>query len=175
MRRKGEKEKSGGGNKVGRVCSITGTVLIVAVIILCSLLVLPGIFGFHMYHVISGSMEPAVPVGSLLYVRGGQPEEVEEDRIIAFYSSSEDGGVITHRVVKNNVVSGTFVTKGDANEKEDPTLTAYADYIGEVVLTVPYMGKLLTLLTSLYGKISAGCMIGIGVVLNLIGGRMGEV
>ncbi len=158
----------------GRVCSITGTLLIVIVIMLCSLLVLPGIFGFHMYHVISGSMEPAVPVGSLLYVRSGQPEDVEEGGIIAFYSSLEDGGVITHRVVKNNVVSGTFITKGDANEKEDPSPAAYADYIGEIALTVPYMGKLLTVMTSLYGKVAAGCVIGLGVALNLAGGRMEE-
>ncbi len=43
--------------------------MIVAVIILCSLLVLPEMIGFHMYHVISGSMEPAIPTGSLVYIK----------------------------------------------------------------------------------------------------------
>ena len=95
--------------------------MIVVVIILCSLLVLPGIFGFHMYHVLSGSMEPAVRVGSLIYVYEGQPEDIVEKDIIAFYSSLEDGGIITHRVLMNNVVSGTFQTKGDANDEADPT------------------------------------------------------
>ncbi|MCI9341330.1 MAG: signal peptidase I, partial [Dorea sp.] len=66
----------------GRICSVTGTVLIVAVILLCSLLVLPGMTGFHMYNVLSGSMEPAIPVGSLLYVRSGDPEQVEDEDII---------------------------------------------------------------------------------------------
>lgn len=155
----------------GRVCGIVGTVLIVLVIIMCSLLVLPGMFGYHMFHVISGSMEPAVKVGSLLYVHEEPAEEIEEDDIIAFYSSLEDGGIITHRVVANNVVSGTFKTKGDANDKEDPTPIAYENYIGKVTLTVPYMGKLLTLMTSFYGKIAAACVVLLGAVLSFIGKR----
>lgn len=98
--------------KVGRVCSIIGILMIVAVIILCSLLVLPEMIGFHMYHVISGSMEPTIKVGSLLYVREENVEEIKEEDIIAFYSSVEEGSIITHRVVKNNIVSGAFRTKG---------------------------------------------------------------
>ena len=158
----------------GRICSVTGTVLIVTVILLCSLLVLPGMTGFHMYNVLSGSMEPAIPVGSLLYVRSGDPEQVEDEDIIAFYGSLEDSGIITHRVVKNNVVSGTFTTKGDANDKEDPTPVSYDNYIGRVTLSVPYVGRVLTILTSLEGKIAAACIVGLGVILNVIGGRIGN-
>ncbi len=144
------------------------------VILLCSLLVLPGMTGFHMYNVLSGSMEPAIPVGSLLYVRSGDPEQVEDEDIIAFYGSLEDSGIITHRVVKNNVVSGTFTTKGDANDKEDPTPVSYDNYIGRVTLSVPYVGRVLTIMTSLEGKIAAACIVGLGVILNVIGGRIGN-
>lgn len=158
----------------GRICSVTGTVSIVTVILLCSLLVLPGMTGFHMYNVLSGSMEPAIPVGSLLYVRSGDPEQVEDEDIIAFYGSLEDSGIITHRVVKNNVVSGTFTTKGDANDKEDPTPVSYDNYIGRVTLSVPYVGRVLTIMTSLEGKIAAACIVGLGVILNVIGGRIGN-
>ncbi|MEZ3485314.1 MAG: signal peptidase I [Lachnospiraceae bacterium] len=158
----------------GRVCSAAGILLIVAVILLCSLLVLPGMIGFHMYNVLSGSMEPAIPVGSLLYVRSGEPEDVKEKDIIAFYGSLEDSGIITHRVVKNNVVSGTFTTKGDANEKEDPTPVPYDNYIGRVALSLPYAGSVLTMMTSLEGKIAAACVVGLGLLLNVIGGRLGN-
>lgn len=157
------------GSIPGRVCSVTGTAMIVIVILLCSLLVLPGVFGFHMYNVLSGSMEPSIPVGSLLYVQGGRPEDVVEEDVVAFYSSPEEGGIITHRVVKNNVVSGTLRTKGDANEKEDPTPVPYENYIGRVRISVPYVGKLLTIMTSLYGKIAAACVVVLGLVLNLVG------
>lgn len=160
--------------KVGRVCSIIGILMIVAVIILCSLLVLPEMIGFHMYHVISGSMEPTIKVGSLLYVREENVEEIKEEDIIAFYSSVEEGSIITHRVVKNNIVSGAFRTKGDANDTEDPTPVPYENFIGKVVLTIPYIGQLLTVMTSFYGKIAAACIVLMGVVLNLIGGRLKE-
>ena len=157
--------------KVGRVCSIIGILMIVAVIILCSLLVLPEMIGFHMYHVISGSMEPTIKVGSLLYVREENVEEIKEEDIIAFYSSVEEGSIITHRVVKNNIVSGAFRTKGDANDTEDPTPVPYENFIGKVVLTIPYIGQLFTVMTSFYGKIAAACVVLIGMALNLIGGR----
>ncbi len=165
-RGKGKKDRGG----MRRVLSVTGTMLIIIVIVLCSLLVLPGIFRFQMFNVISGSMEPTVRVGSLIYVHEEKPEEIGEKDIIAFYGMP-DGGIITHRVVKNNVVSGTFITKGDANDGEDPTPVPYDHFIGKVTLTVPYMGRVLTIMTSFHGKIAAACVVGLGAVLNLIGGR----
>lgn len=169
-RRDNGRKKRGRKGGAGRVLSITGTVLIVLVIALCSLLVLPGIFSFQMFHVISGSMEPAVPVGSLIYVHECEPEDMEEKDIIAYYGMP-DGGIITHRVVKNNVVSGTFTTKGDANDGEDPMPIPYDNFIGRVSLVVPYMGKVLTVMTSFHGKIAAACVVGLGALLNLAGGK----
>lgn len=194
--------QKGTGGKIAAVCRITGTLLILAVILLCSTLVLPGIFGWHMYNVISGSMEPALKVGSLIYIHEDLPEDVQEDDIIAFYSIPEvrspdaltdtaleeghvsggpsgydfpdDNSIITHRVMKNNVVSGNFRTKGDANDSEDPMPVDYDFYIGRVKLSVPYMGAILTIMTSLQGKIAAGCVVALGVVLNLIGSRQKE-
>ena len=152
-----------------RVCGAVGTTMIVLVSVLCSLLVVPGFFGYHMYHVLSGSMDPAMPVGSLIYVSEESPEEVKEEDIIAFFSSVEESGIITHRVKKNNIVSGTFQTKGDANEAEDPMPVPYRNFIGKVVFTVPYLVKALTCMTSLDGKAAAACVILLGVVLNLAG------
>lgn len=93
---------------------------------------------------------------------------MQDGDVIAFYASLEDAGIITHRVVKNNIVSGTFRTKGDANEKEDPLPVPYENYIGTAALTVPYLGMLLVCMTSLYGKIGAAALIVLGVVLNMI-------
>ena len=171
--KRGNRNRKTGGS-VKAVCRITGTIMIIVVIVLCSLLVVPGIFGYQTYHVVSGSMEPTLGVGSLIYIQEGSPEEAKEEDIIVFYSSLEDGGIITHRVVKNNVVSGTFRTKGDANDSEDPTPVSYDNYIGRVTLAIPYMGKVLMILTSLYGKIAGVCIVALGVILNLAGSRERE-
>lgn len=162
------KEKKESGGIGSRILSAVGTAMIVIVVLLCCLVTLPKVFGYQMYHVLSGSMEPEIPVGSLIYVREGVQEEVQEDEIIAFYGSEEDTGIITHRVVQNNVVSGTFRTKGDANEQEDPIPVPYGNYIGTVTFHVPRLGMLLVAMTSTYGKIAAVCMILFGVVLNML-------
>lgn len=169
-KQRSDKEKKKGRSAMS-VCSIAGTAMIVIVILLCAMLVIPGVFGFQMYNVITGSMEPALKIGSLIYVKADDPAEVKEKEIIAFYGSAEDSGIITHRVVINNPVSSCFQTKGDANDTEDPTLVEYSRYIGSVKFKLPYMGRLFTIMTSLYGKIAAACVVGLGVILNLIGSR----
>lgn len=173
-KRKRNSGKREAGGRAGGVCCIVGTAIIVIVIVLCAMLVVPGVFGFHMYNVISGSMEPALKVGSLIYVKEGKPEDVKDKDIIAYYGSGEDSGIITHRVVRNNVTAGSFRTKGDANDAEDPMLIPYENYIGGVAFKIPYMGKVLTIMTSLYGKIAAACAVGLGVVLNMLGSRQKE-
>ena len=97
------------------------------------------------------------------------PKEVKEEEIIAFYSSLEDSGIITHRVTENNVVSGIFRTKGDANEQGDPLPVPYDNYIGSVRWILPGMGAFLTGMTSVNGKIAAACVVMFGVLLNLLG------
>ena len=70
--------------RIANICGIMGTALIVIVILLCSMLAVPGIFGIHMYNVISGSMEPAIKVGSLIYIHEGEPKDIEKDDIIVY-------------------------------------------------------------------------------------------
>ena len=87
---------------VAAFCSALGTVLLTVLILACIPLTLPKAFGFQMYTVISGSMEPAIPTGSLVYVRYEEPDTIVKDDVIAFYSNNADGSIITHRVVSNS-------------------------------------------------------------------------
>ena len=150
---------------------MTGSILLVTVILLCLPLTLPRILGLTVYTVVSGSMEPAIPVGSLVYVKEVEAAEVQEGEIIAFYSASGSGAVITHRVVKNQIVSGKFITKGDANETEDAMPIAYELLVGKVVLHIPVLGKILSILVTPIGKIGAACAVMLGVVLHVIAGK----
>ena len=99
---------------VAAFCSALGTVLLTVLILACIPLTLPKAFGFQIYTVISGSMEPAIPTGSLVYVRHEEPDTIVKDDVIAFYSNNADGSIITHRVVSNSPAMGQFITKGDA-------------------------------------------------------------
>ena len=84
-------------------CSLAGTVILLCVIGAFLPLTIPNLLGYQIYEVVSGSMEPEIPVGSVIYVKAAAPEEIGEGEIIAFMRNSS---VITHRVEENRFVEG---------------------------------------------------------------------
>ena len=150
------------------LCNILGILILAAVLGSSLLLTVPKIFGYKIYNVISGSMEPAIPTGSLVYIQGCEPAEVQEGEVIAFYGTGEGGAIITHRVLENRVLMGEFVTKGDANPQEDLTPVPYARCIGRAAYSVPHAGVLAEFLTGPKGKLAAGGIILGAVVLQIL-------
>lgn len=150
------------------VSGILGTVLLVLLVAVCLPLTVPRVFGYHIYSVISGSMEPAIPIGSLVYIRTMEPEEMQEGDVIAFYGAGDQASIVTHRVVENRVVMGEFITKGDANPTEDMNPVPYGNYIGKVVRSIPGAGKIAELFTSPAGKAAAVAVIAAAVLLQLL-------
>lgn len=105
----------------------------------------PRFFGFSVVNIISGSMEDEIPEGTYILLRKTDPAKIREGDVICFYSDDPDikGYPNTHRVMQ--VIEGEngteFVTKGDANPKEDP-VTAKADkLIGKHVKNLPGMTR----------------------------------
>lgn len=162
------KTKKNRKNPVAAICSALGTLLLIIIVVACLPLTVPKVFGYEMYTVISGSMEPSIPTGSLVYIMDMEPQDVADGDVIAFYGGHDSNAIITHRVVKNRVVMGEFVTKGDANEKEDMNPIPYMNFLGRVELSIPVVGELAQMLTSMEGKIAAGTLIGVAVILQLL-------
>lgn len=146
--------------------SAVSMVLLIALVLGCLPLTVPRIFGLHIYTVVSGSMEPAIPTGSLVYVRETSPEQVGAEEVIAFYGARDSASIITHRVVENRVVMGEFITKGDANQTEDMNPIPYENFIGSVVYSIPALGRAAELLTSHDGKLVAGAVIVAALLLQ---------
>lgn len=142
--------------------------LLLILVLVCIPLTVPRFFGVRIYSVISGSMEPAIPTGSLLYITEAQPEEIKEEEVIAFYGVKDSASIITHRVVENRVVMGEFITKGDANQTQDMNPVPYDNFIGKVACTIPKAGKAAELFTSLEGKVLAAGVIAAAVLLQVV-------
>ena len=142
--------------------------LLLILVLVCIPLTVPRFFGVRIYSVISGSMEPAIPTGSLLYITEAQPEEIEEEEVIAFYGVKDSASIITHRVIENRVVMGEFITKGDANQTQDMNPVPYDNFIGKVACTIPKAGKAAELFTSLEGKVLAAGVIAAAVLLQVV-------
>ena len=83
-------------NPVATVCSLLGTILLIVLILGCIPLTVPKAFGYNIYTVISGSMEPAIPVGSLVYVKYQEPETIQKKDVIAFYGAKDASSIVTH-------------------------------------------------------------------------------
>ncbi len=165
----GEGSGRKGGKVIPALCNFFGILILLAVIASCLPLTIPRYMGYEIYNVVSGSMEPEIPVGSVIYVDIIDPEEVQEKDVIAFRSN---GSVITHRVVQNKLVEGEFVTKGDANAAEDMNTVPYMNLIGRVKYHFPVIGQLMVLYTSNIGKAYVICFAACGAMLNMLAGRL---
>lgn len=152
---------------VAVICSTLGTAILLVLIAICLPLTVPKVMGYELYTVITGSMEPAISVGSLVYIKGEAPEDIKEGEVIAFYGAKDSNAIITHRVMENRIVMGEFITKGDANQTKDMNPIPYENFIGKVALNLPSLGYIAQIITSLEGKITAGAVIILAIGLQL--------
>ena len=167
----GRRSIRGGGKSIPTLCNLLGILILAAVILSCLPLTIPRLMGYEIYNVISGSMEPEIPVGSVVYVASVEPEKIVSEDVIAFRSG---GTVVTHRVVENRLTDGEFVTKGDANAAEDMNAVPYVNLIGRVEYHFPVIGRLMVLYTGAMGKVYVICFAACGAVLNMLAGRLRE-
>lgn len=91
----------------------------------------------------SGSMEPAVATGSIIYTI--KEKGYKEGDIITFTVKNEN---ISHRIVGQKIVSGQtyYITKGDANLYPDEDLVGVGEIYGKIHTSIPYVGKAILLL-----------------------------
>lgn len=157
---------------IGKLISFVGTLIMIAAIVACLGLTIPRFAGIEQFVVVSGSMEPAIPVGSMVYSAQTDPSTLEPGDIIVFYANETGSTPVTHRVVENHVADGELITKGDANAKNDLSPIIYTNVIGKLVLHVPMLGYIAAPMGSLMGKIAMGCVILAAYLLTVVGGKL---
>ena len=148
------------------LCKAAGTMIISAAILLMLPLAVPKMLGYEVFSVISPSMEPAIPAGSIIYVEDADGKDLNPGDIVAF---KRDGDTVTHRVVENRTSEGEMVTKGDANASDDIFPVKYKDIIGRVKRHIPRLGALMMNVLSAEGKIRALAFVCSGAILSLLG------
>lgn len=116
------------------------------------------------YVVLSGSMEPAISPGDVVFVAAARPEAVAVGDVITF---ERGAGVppTTHRVVAITEVDGarSFVTKGDSNEDPDAVPVPASALVGRVTVVVPLAGYVV-----LFADTQYGWLVLVGVPLCLL-------
>ena len=131
-------------SRLKRIWNVSTSIIVALAILLAVLLVGFRLFGFQIYTVLSGSMEPKYPVGSLVYVRKIEPEKLEVGDDISFLVS--DKTVVTHRIVEilpdeDDPDILRFRTQGIANNVTDAPVHEN-NVIGKVAFHIPLLGFL---------------------------------
>lgn len=117
-------------------------------------------FGVKPLVVISGSMEPTVPVGSVVLARSVPATEITVGDIVTV-ERPRDLGLITHRVVSTTQTEGgatELVLRGDANAVDDPEPYSVTT-AGRYVWHVPGLGRVALFLQTRGGLVVAGAVV----------------
>jgi signal peptidase len=92
----------------------------------------------------SGSMEPKIKVGSIVFVQKVKPEILKENDVITYASLEDSSILITHRLTAIEEKEGrtVFKTQGDANNSEDIAEVSPSQIKGKVIFSLPFLGYL---------------------------------
>ncbi len=121
------------------------TGMVVIAIVFAFLIAGIRILGFEVFGVLTGSMEPTYPTGSLIYVKDVDPSELRVNDVITF--SISPNVIATHRIVEivpdeQYPTIVRYRTKGDANKDVDASLVSAGNIIGKAMFAVPQLGYL---------------------------------
>jgi signal peptidase len=126
-------------------------VILVVAAVLAVAVVVPRVAGATPYTVLTGSMQPHYPPGTLVVVKPVPVERIGVGSVITYQLRSGEPTVVTHRVVAvASSVNGERVlqTKGDANAVPDQTWVRPVQVRGELWYALPYLGYATNLLTA---------------------------
>lgn len=139
-----------------KLSSLVYTLITVALLLVAGLLILSGSLiklpnQIRLFAVQSGSMEPAIKTGSVVLTQPAS--EYQTNEVITFENRENRDVITTHRLIEkkteNNIT--TYQTKGDANNVPDQVAFTGDLIIGRVILTVPYLGYILSFAKSQLG------------------------
>lgn len=129
---------------------LTTSVLLAATFVLAAAVLVPRLGGAVPYTVLTGSMRPAYPPGTMIVARPVAADDVALGTVITFQLASGRPEVVTHRVVtiaRRPDGDLRFQTKGDANDAADAQWVRPEQVRGALWYAVPRLGYLSELLT----------------------------
>lgn len=106
------------------------------IVIIYLLIFIPSFWGYHPLAVISGSMEPTLNVGGLLYYHEQDLSDFDKNDILVYQTQNH---IISHRVMDK--VENGFITKGDANKSIDSSVVNNEQVLGKGTdWCIPFLG-----------------------------------
>jgi len=166
---------------IKKIISKALSVLLALLVALCCIVMVknamgvePSVFGCRFFYIVTGSMEPTIPVGSAVLVHKNSSGEYKVGDVITFKSANEQisGQPNTHRIIAKAEQDGKYwyATQGDANNSPDAEPVCQDDVYGKVIWTsgkMTWIGTLIGMLTTPMGFFSC-IMIPIMVIAGIM-------
>ncbi len=151
---------------VKKICAVLSTLVLLLLLAASAVILVPMMLGYKELAVRSGSMEPTISVGSLVYVKPVDAAELQPGDVCTYYLS--DGETfVTHRVMSVDSQAQTLVTQGDANEAADGEI-AFGQVYGRVDFHLPYLGFAVQNFRTPVGIMSICGVLMLIIVLNFV-------
>lgn len=152
---------------ITKICSALTIIMVLILIAVGAVMIVPKVMGNGIYAVMSGSMEPAYHVGSVVIVdQQVSPEEIQVGDTITFRRG--ENAIATHRVIAVDKDAQEFQTKGDANTAEDADPVPYTDMIGRAGASVPLVGYIPLYMRTPRGMFCIGAYVIVFLLLQII-------
>ncbi|SEM69640.1 signal peptidase I [Cryobacterium sp. TMT1-3] len=123
--------------------AISGALLLLVVMLFAVLVVVPKLTGATPLTVLTSSMEPHLPPGTLIVVDPVNTDDLVIGDVATYQMHSGEPAVITHRIIAiSSSTDGTrsFQFQGDNNSLPDPDLVLAAQIQGRLWYSVPLIG-----------------------------------
>ncbi|SDS29116.1 signal peptidase I [Microlunatus soli] len=130
---------------------LSWTVILGMTAVLAAAVVVPRLAGATPYTVLTGSMRPGMPPGTLVVVKPVAFDRLRTGDVVTYQLESGKPTVVTHRVIAigvNGAGDRVLQTQGDANDRPDANSVREVQVRGKAWYSVPYLGHLNNLLTS---------------------------
>lgn len=136
---------------VRKLHTVLTVIMIIIIVFFGGVFFVPNLLGYKPYNVLTGSMEPTYPVGSLIYVKKVPAETLKNGDVVTI---TNGGTPITHRIVEIDSEQKVVYTQGDANQSADGA-TPFEQIIGKAAkIHFPVLGKVFqTIQSGSYRKI----------------------
>jgi signal peptidase len=137
-----------------RIFGLIGTALFAILIAFSLFIHVAPLTGHQLFIITGGSMEPSIPLGSLVIATPIDAMTIAVGDIVTI--RADNGIVITHRVGRLvDLPEGRFFElKGDANQSPDGSLVPARAILGEAAQYIPYAGYGQMFLSNLPGLIA---------------------
>ncbi|MCL2775362.1 MAG: signal peptidase I [Oscillospiraceae bacterium] len=173
-----------------RIISVVTVICIIIVTALALLLGISGInrdkpmsvFGFRSFIVLTGSMNPTFDAGSLIIIKNTPEKNLKVGDIITYRPIAGDDTLLTHRIVQVSTGDDgviTYITRGDANNMDDPNPVQPDSILGKTMLHFNGLGTFIVNLRTPLGLIVMIAVIIIVLfvlpyILDVLGGKKGS-